>query len=195
MPSNPASLANCRHSRRFIRSGYGNAHWLIDFFMPYRLGEAFRESFAGWAAAEVVPAAARPPTPMANLKAERRDNSLPAGAGLPHGAVSFGGGSFCDGMELNCVRGYGTKFSNAVRLEARVITHPQPLGLVWQSVVRSERLVRCVATGGSQDCGVAAGLQELSPVEFHHSSGLGRDGRRGRRGRWLGLFSESPLGI
>ncbi len=107
MPSNPASLANCRHSRRFIRSGYGNAHWLIDFFMPYRLGEALRESFAGWAAAEVVPAAARPPTPMASLKAERRDNSLPAGAGVPHGAVSFGVGSFCDGMVLNCVRARG----------------------------------------------------------------------------------------
>ena len=69
------------------------------------------------------------------------------------------------------------------------------LGLVRQAGVRPECLVRRIATGGSQDCGGAAGLQELSPVEFHHSSGLGRDGRRGRRGRWLGLFSESPLGI
>ena len=52
-----------------------------------------------------------------------------------------------------------------------------------------------VATCGSQDCGGAVSLQELSPVEFHHSSGLGREGRRGRRGRWLGLSSESLLGI
>ncbi len=66
-----------------------------------------RETVAGWTAAEDPSAAARPPTPMANLKAERRDNSLPAGAGVPHGAVSFGVGSFCGGMVLNCVRARG----------------------------------------------------------------------------------------
>ena len=69
------------------------------------------------------------------------------------------------------------------------------LGLVRQTCVRPERLVRRIATGGSHQRGGAASLQESSPVELHHSSVLGRDGRRGRRGRWLGLFSESPLGI
>src|SRR3954465_12956686 len=37
MPSNPAALARRRQASRFILSGYGNAHWLIDFLNGYFL--------------------------------------------------------------------------------------------------------------------------------------------------------------
>ena len=47
MPSKPASLASWRHSFRLIRSGYGKAQRLIDFFIRYRFGDARRGS--GWA--------------------------------------------------------------------------------------------------------------------------------------------------
>src|SRR5438309_11073131 len=96
MPSKPASLASWRHSRSDMRSGYGKAHRLIDFFMSNRLGEARRSSglASAWALASgeaPAEASAAPPAAASDVRrADRRE--IVAGAGRA-GWVGSAGGS------------------------------------------------------------------------------------------------------